>query len=444
VHISNGGSSADTTSVLYFNNCLFQFSDDYAVKNDGQYSVYFSNCDFERTRDQSHAGSKIYISKAGGRNFNHTVIDKCHFEESGIDANAEGVNVTNSFIYRTNIILRERSQNCHIVNNSCDPISGTIVDLGTDNEISGLWANTLSNGLAPFRLQNNVLADAGSFKGIAGDEFLLFATQSPYSSSFSGSITYKTSLDAPLYSTEVFTLQPDAADPGTSNKAPKESFANLQCLRVDVDGGLKVQNATSVRAKKNLLTNGTFYNSLAAGWNQVGGTQTTAAATPGYCRIFSGGGQWGVYQDLPTVPGRHYMVAAQADSQMTGNLCLGDAWNGTPGAIQATAGSVQLGNGKWLYVLYLTALSNNQRVSLGNFGAGNADIKWIAAVDLDDDTLYAAAAPTTGTWAAGTFLKNLHPVESGIAGSKYVVSGWSCLASGTPGQWVQMRALTGN
>lgn len=53
------------------------------------------------------------------------------------------------------------------------------------------------------------------------------------------------------------------------------------------------------------------------------------------------------------------------------------------------------------------------------------------------------AAPTTGTHAQGDFVKNSTPTEAGAGGSKYVVLGWVCTAGGTPGTWVQVRALTG-
>jgi hypothetical protein len=54
------------------------------------------------------------------------------------------------------------------------------------------------------------------------------------------------------------------------------------------------------------------------------------------------------------------------------------------------------------------------------------------------------AAPTTGVWQQGDFLRNSAPTEAGSAGSKYVVLGWACVASGEPGTWVAARCLTGN
>lgn len=54
------------------------------------------------------------------------------------------------------------------------------------------------------------------------------------------------------------------------------------------------------------------------------------------------------------------------------------------------------------------------------------------------------AAPTTGTFAQGDFIPNSAPSEAGTAGSKYVITGWICSVSGTPGTWLACRSLTGN
>lgn len=55
-----------------------------------------------------------------------------------------------------------------------------------------------------------------------------------------------------------------------------------------------------------------------------------------------------------------------------------------------------------------------------------------------------AAAPTTGTWAQGDEVANSLPTEVGPGGSMYIIVGWKCVASGTPGTWREMRVLTGN
>lgn len=56
----------------------------------------------------------------------------------------------------------------------------------------------------------------------------------------------------------------------------------------------------------------------------------------------------------------------------------------------------------------------------------------------------ATAAPTGGAWSIGDFVRNSAPAEAGGGGSKYVILGWVCVASGTPGTWLESRVLTGN
>jgi hypothetical protein len=56
----------------------------------------------------------------------------------------------------------------------------------------------------------------------------------------------------------------------------------------------------------------------------------------------------------------------------------------------------------------------------------------------------AIAAPTTGTYAKGDFIRNSAPAELGTAASKYVIYGFLCVTGGSPGTWVQCRFLTGN
>ena len=54
------------------------------------------------------------------------------------------------------------------------------------------------------------------------------------------------------------------------------------------------------------------------------------------------------------------------------------------------------------------------------------------------------APPTLGSYTRGDFVRNSAPAELGSASSKYVIDGWTCVAGGTPGTWVQKRSLTGN
>lgn len=54
------------------------------------------------------------------------------------------------------------------------------------------------------------------------------------------------------------------------------------------------------------------------------------------------------------------------------------------------------------------------------------------------------AAPTAGTYQKGDYIRNSNPSELGTTSSKYVVTGFICVTAGTPGTWLQTRALTGN
>lgn len=53
-------------------------------------------------------------------------------------------------------------------------------------------------------------------------------------------------------------------------------------------------------------------------------------------------------------------------------------------------------------------------------------------------------APTGGMYAQGDVVRNSTPTELGATNSKYVVLGFVCVLGGTPGTFVQARALTGN
>jgi len=54
------------------------------------------------------------------------------------------------------------------------------------------------------------------------------------------------------------------------------------------------------------------------------------------------------------------------------------------------------------------------------------------------------APPASGQNYAGDFVRNSAPSELGTAGSRFIVFGWMCVASGTPGTWSPLRTLTGN
>ena len=51
----------------------------------------------------------------------------------------------------------------------------------------------------------------------------------------------------------------------------------------------------------------------------------------------------------------------------------------------------------------------------------------------------AAPTGTTVSHSVGDFVKNSIPTELGTAGSKYLILGWECVASGTPGTFREAR-----
>lgn len=52
------------------------------------------------------------------------------------------------------------------------------------------------------------------------------------------------------------------------------------------------------------------------------------------------------------------------------------------------------------------------------------------------------AAPTIGNWEKGDFVWNSSPSATSDAQADYVVIGWMCTTSGTPGTWTQIRGLS--
>lgn len=63
---------------------------------------------------------------------------------------------------------------------------------------------------------------------------------------------------------------------------------------------------------------------------------------------------------------------------------------------------------------------------------------------LSGSDFVAATVPTTGVFRQGDFVRNSAPVEAGTAGAKFVVLGWICTVSGSPGTLLPARVLTGN
>jgi hypothetical protein len=72
---------------------------------------------------------------------------------------------------------------------------------------------------------------------------------------------------------------------------------------------------------------------------------------------------------------------------------------------------------------------------------GNADGKISAATSASNGP---PPANSITVYAAGDFIRNNAPSQTGTAGSMYVILGWLCIAPGKPGTWVACRCATGN
>jgi len=91
------------------------------------------------------------------------------------------------------------------------------------------------------------------------------------------------------------------------------------------------------------------------------------------------------------------------------------------------------------------SIDSQLRMALSKFWADVAKkINQVAAGNYRGFDNALTAAPTTGTWAQGDWVRNSNPTEAGSASSKYVIHGWICTVGGTPGTWLDDRRLTGN
>jgi hypothetical protein len=54
----------------------------------------------------------------------------------------------------------------------------------------------------------------------------------------------------------------------------------------------------------------------------------------------------------------------------------------------------------------------------------------------------ATAAPTTGTYQKGDFVRSSSTTKLGTTGSRYIIVGWICTVAGTPGTWEEVHVLT--
>lgn len=79
-----------------------------------------------------------------------------------------------------------------------------------------------------------------------------------------------------------------------------------------------------------------------------------------------------------------------------------------------------------------------------SFGLVESQVNLLAEGRLRGRHFTSTSIPTTGDFAVGDMVWKTTPVEAGAGGSKYVILGWVCTVSGSPGTLLEMRVLTGN
>lgn len=89
--------------------------------------------------------------------------------------------------------------------------------------------------------------------------------------------------------------------------------------------------------------------------------------------------------------------------------------------------------------------SNNRATGIGVFRENQTSAVYRGTWMDSRLTTYGSAAPTSaeGAFVRGDRVFATAPAVEGTAGSQYVTTGWICTLGGSPGTWVEMRALTG-
>lgn len=91
---------------------------------------------------------------------------------------------------------------------------------------------------------------------------------------------------------------------------------------------------------------------------------------------------------------------------------------------------------------HVTRLTENKLITK------NIQAKYLFSTDGSNKLDWGKSSPAGDvpavSWTKGDVRINTDPRELGEKGSKYIVEGWKCISSGTPGEWVELRAFTGN
>lgn len=392
--------------LLTFNDVLFTEFDTYALKiGAAGRGISFNGCQFERGLASTY-GSSILIDYDYTYPYSYVNFDQCWFEyvrrfivKSGL------VNITNSNITNMPIILGERTQNCSILGNAWANPASPIIDLGYNNKVEAIANNTghLLSSVGHFKNTLTLKNDTTFVATADGDEYL-FKTALNYilaDTAINTTIKYYLG-DSLLHTYIIDTMSNSPSEGGGSNKRTTTVFTNYFMGRfqssVDADLEMKVICSAGkgvIAAQKNLITNGTFYDTTYTGWLSTGSPTISASAQAGYYDI-SAAGAFQLYQDITTIPGHNYMLMAATYDSVTSCLKFGNANTSQENQSSSVAGIARLEDGKYINVAYFRANDDLQRVSFGKNAAETITVKWIALVDLDKESNFTYTATNTG------------------------------------------------
>jgi hypothetical protein len=251
---------------------------------------------------------------------------------------------------------------------------------------------------------------------------------------------------------------------------PQQTYSSA--LLATPAAGYSPVNQYRDQSGSNLLVNGSF-EAGNYGWTW----DTAANLTQAFVQsavdqglmgnfVWSGSGNYGLYQSI-TVPAAQVgqTMSLSAQVYVIGTISAVSPYLSGAGITISGSYSQATITGQWetVSIQFVPQSAGTIRVGLWFIGVANGTVANVDDITLSFGTVgqrysnkfqslelagkvqtYAPAAPSSGTWTQGAIVYNTTPVEAGTPGSKYIQYAWICVASGSPGQWLSLRALDGN
>ncbi|MBD7970817.1 hypothetical protein [Paenibacillus gallinarum] len=105
--------------------------------------------------------------------------------------------------------------------------------------------------------------------------------------------------------------------------------------------------------------------------------------------------------------------------------------------------SIPIGNGVNIYD-YGYFISTGERWIMRKKGSAEPFNSAYIKVKLEGENViaYGTAIPVYGIWKKGDRIVNIEKYQLGEPGKKYILEEWECIATGSPGSWIEKRYLT--